>query len=293
MLRHLLPLLLLASAQALPTPQAAVDELLQADRSFSAVGEQKDTISALSAMFAEDVIAGIPGGTFADTKTKLIEALRANPDNATSRVSWAPIRGGISGDGRHGFTFGYMTMVKKDGSTLPWKYLAYWVKGQDGWRVAAYRRRPRPAGDVRLTMMPPSLPARMVAATTDMAVIERYRGSLAAAERSFSDEAQKVGLGAAFTRFGHADAINMGGPKDVEFVVGSANIGRSVGEGTPTDSSPLVWAADHKVLVASSGDLGVTFGFIRSTTSKDQPPIPFFTVWRRASSTDPWRYIAE
>ena len=74
---------------------------------------------------------------------------------------------------------------------------------------------------VPLTMMPPSLPIRMVAPTTDTAVIGKYRDSLAAAERSFSDEAQKVGLGAAFEKFGHADAINMGGPKDVAFVVGS------------------------------------------------------------------------
>jgi hypothetical protein len=293
MLRYLLPLLLLATWQTLPTPASVVEELLQADRSYSTAGAQKDAVAALSALFAEDVLAGIPGGTFADTRAGLIEALRSNPDNLTSRVSWAPIRGGISGDGRHGFTFGYMTMHKKDGSTAPWKYLAYWVKGQDGWRVAAYRRRPRPAGEVRVAMMPPSLPARLVPPSSDTAVIETYRRSLAAAEKSFSDEAQKVGLAAAFTSFGHADAINMGGPKDVEFVVGSSNIGRSVGEGTPTDSSPLVWAADHKVLVASSGDLGITFGFIRSTTANDQPPIPFFTIWRRASSTDPWRYIAE
>lgn len=293
MLRSLLPLLLFVAYQMPPSPSSVVEELLQADRSFSAAGEQKDAVAALSAMFADDVVAGVPGGTFTASKPQLIEALRSNPDSLTSRASWAPIRGGVSGDGRHGFTFGYMTVHKKDGSTAPWKYLAYWIRGQDGWRVAAYRRRPRPAGEVRLAMMPPSLPVVLVPASSDTAVIETYRRSLAAAEKSFSDEAQKVGLGAAFTRFGHADAINMGGPKDIEFVVGSANIGRSVGEGTPTDSSPVVWAADHKVLVASSGDLGITFGFIRSTTATDQPPTPFFTIWRRASSTDPWRYIAE
>lgn len=291
MLRCLL--LLLATSQALPSPVAIVDELLQVDRSFSTAGEQKDVVASLSAMFADDVIAGVPGGTFADSKAKLIEALRSNPDNTTSRVTWTPIRGGVSGDGLHGFTFGYLTMHRKDGSTTPWKYLAYWIKGPDGWRVAAYRRRPRPEGEARTAMMPPSLPSRIVAPSGDTAVIEQYRASLAATEKSFSDEAQKVGLGAAFTRYGHPDAINMGGPKDIAFVVGAANIGRSVGEGTPTDSSPVVWAADHKVLVASSGDLGITFGFIRSTTSKDQPPTPFFTIWRRASSTDAWRYIAE
>lgn len=293
MLRYLLPLLLLALVQTPPSPAAAVEELLQADRSFSSAGAQKDTISSLSAMFADDVIAGVPGGAFAGSRAQLIEALKSNPDNSTSRVEWTPIRGGISADGLHGFTFGYMTMHKKDGSRAPWKYLAYWIKGPQGWRVAGYRRRPRPEGNVSTAMMPPSLPVRMIAPSSDAAALEQHRRSLAAAEQSFSDEAQKIGLGAAFTKYGRADAINMGGPKDIEFVVGSPNIGRSVGEGTPTDSSPVVWGPDHKVLVASSGDLGITFGFIRSTSAKDQPPAPFFTIWRRASPAEAWRYIAE
>jgi ketosteroid isomerase-like protein len=293
MLRHILPLLLLAVVQAPPSPATAVEELLEADRAFARTGAAKDTITALSAMFADDVIAGVPGGAFVDSRQKLVEALKANPDNAASRVEWAPIRGGISADGLHGFTFGYMTMHKKDGTSVPWKYLAYWMKGPQGWRVAAYRRRPRPEGVVSTTMMPPSLPARLVPPSADAAAIEQYRKSLASAEQSFSDEAQKIGLAAAFTKYGRADAVNMGGPKDVQFVVGSASIGRSVGEGTPTDSSPVVWGPDHKVIVASSGDLGITFGFIRSTTASEGPPIPFFTIWRRASSSDPWRYIAE
>ena len=45
-------------------------------------------------------------------------------------------------------------------------------------------------------------------------------------------------------------------------------------------------------LVASSGDLGVTVGYIR-TKDGSRPPVPFFTVWRRDSPASPWRYIAE
>jgi ketosteroid isomerase-like protein len=292
MLRYLLPILLIAT-QAPTSPVTAVEELLKTDRDYSAAGAQKDAITALAAMFADDVIAGIPGGTFANDKARLIEALKANPDNATSRLDWSPIRGGISADGLHGFTFGYMTMHKADGTRLPWKYLAYWIKGKDGWRVAAYRRRPRPEGNVSTTMMPPSVPVRMLPPSNDAAAIDGMRKSLAAAEQAFSDEAQKQGLTAAFTKYGHVDAVNMGGPKDAGFVIGSANIGRSVGEGSPNDSSPLVWGPDHKVIVASSGDLGITFGFIRSTAKQEQPPAPFFTIWRRASPSDPWRYIAE
>jgi hypothetical protein len=85
----------------------------------------------------------------------------------------------------------------------------------------------------------------------------------------------------------------MGGPKTAGFIVGSDAIGRAVGDGTPTTSSPVSWAADHRVFVASSGDLGVTLGYIRSNEKKDQPPVPFFTIWRRETPASPWRYIAE
>ena len=292
MLRYLC-LAFVIALQTATTPATAVEELLRADRGFAAEGAGKDAITALTAMFASDIIAGVPGGKFVNDRTGLVEALKSNPDNATSRLEWSPIRGGVSADGLHGFTFGYMTMQKADGTRLPWKYLAYWIKGKDGWRVAAYRRRPRPDGNVATTMMPPSVPATMVPPSTDAARLAAFSRSLAAAEQAFSDEAQKIGLNAAFTKYGHADAVNMGGRKDVEFVVGSPNIGRSVGEGSPNDSSPVVWGPDHKVIVASSGDLGITFGFIRSREKKEAPPTPFFTIWRRASPSDPWRYIAE
>ena len=123
-----------------------------------------------------------------------------------------------------------------------------------------------------------------------------FEQSLTAAEKAFSDEAQKIGLGAAFAKHGSADAMNMGGPNDPAFVIGAEAIGKSVGAGRPADSSSVSWSADSAI-VASSGDLGVTFGYIRPNapagTSPAPPPIPFFTIWRRANATVPWRYIAE
>jgi hypothetical protein len=78
--------------------------------------------------------------------------------------------------------------------------------------------------------------------------------------------------------------------------VGAAAIGKSVGAGLEGKPSPVAWAADEGVIVASSGDLGVTFGFIRPTTPPPagQPSaIPFITIWRRPNPTAPWKYVAE
>jgi hypothetical protein len=283
-------------ASAANSPQAAMDELLATDRAYSARSASTDLVSGISAMFANDVAMAIPGGRFSASADEAMLALRAVADNSRSRAEWVPVRGGISADGLQGYTWGYMTIVKPDNTTTPAKYLSYWVKRLDGWRVVAYRRRLRPAGEVSLAAIAPSLPARMVAPTTDAALIAGYRSSLDATERAFSDSAKVIGLGVAFARYGRADAVNMGGAKDAAFVVGAEAIGRVVSGDKPEEPSTLVWAPD-RVIVASSGDLGVTIGLIRETApgpDLNAPTMfPFFTVWQRASPADPWRYVAE
>ena len=128
---------------------------------------------------------------------------------------------------------------------------------------------------------------------------ERARHELDQAERAFSDEAQRSGLGPAFAQYGSADAMNMGGPDDTTFVLSAAAIGAMIGAGDEPGGATLSWAPDH-VLVATSGDLGVSIGFIVPHPPKDPTAapagparFPFFTVWRRNSPTEPWRYVAE
>lgn len=246
-------------------------------------------------MFADDVVMPTPTDGHARGKTQAIGALRANPDNTTGRVDWTPVRGGISADGQHGFTFGYMTLHRADGTRVPLKYLSYWVRQQEGWRVAVYKRN-RSADLVgQVEMMPPALPANLIAPTNEPTLLAKHRDSLDRAERAFSDEAQKIGIGPAFAKFGSDDAVNMGSPMGSRFVVGAEAIGRSIGANAPPTGSPVTWAPDV-VIVASSGDLGVTVGMLR----RNAPPaagqsatIPFITVWRRPRPSDPWRYIAE
>lgn len=282
-------------AQEERTPQQAVEELLSADRAFSKASAETDLASGISAMFADDVAMPIPGSQFARGRDAARAALQANPDNAGARAEWSPVRGGIAADGQHGFTFGYMMVTKKDGTLHPIKYVAYWVRQPEGWRVAVYKRVRAAEAPASHQMMPPSLPARFVPVTTDAAAIEEFRRSLDAAERAFSAEAQKIGLGAAFAKYGHPDAVNVGPPTQPEFVKGAEAIGRAVSGGSTSTDPGLSWAPEH-VIVASSGDLGVTTGMIQPRAEADgkQPPaIPFITIWRRATPQNAWRYIAE
>jgi ketosteroid isomerase-like protein len=282
-----------APLNAAVSPQAAVDELLAADRAFSSASAKSDVVSGLGAMFADEVVVPLPTGGFAEGRTAAIAALRANAENLTSRAEWTPVRAGISADGLHCFTAGFMTLHRPDGTTMALKYLAYWVKQAGAWRAAAYKRT-RGAATPPLELMASTLPAQMVEPSSDTGAIARHNESLAAAERAFSSDAQKIGLGPAFAQYGSADAINLGGPSDSGLIVGNEAIAKSVGDGGPATGSAVSWGPD-RVIVASSGDLGVSIGVIkRNAPVANQPgAFPFFTIWRRPSPAAPWRYIAE
>ncbi|MGD9906300.1 MAG: DUF4440 domain-containing protein [Vicinamibacterales bacterium] len=282
------------AAQASPGTEG--ETLLAAEKAFAAAAAKTDAVSALTAMFADDVIMPGPPGTLHRGLAAATAALEANPDNVEGRVEWTPIRLGLSADARHGFTFGFMTQTRKDGTALPLKYMAYWVRGDAGWRVVGYKRARRPEGQVSTAPMAPLLPAALVPPRPDAAHLAALQKDLAAAERAFSDEAQQVGLGAAFTKWGSDTAVNMGGPTSASYVVGASAIGRSVGANAPGPTSPVEWSTEVAV-VASSGDLGISFGYIRPNgpPPPGAPPngTPFFTIWHRPSPTAPWRYIAE
>ena len=278
------------------SPERAAQALVLEDQAFSSRAAQLPLADGLAPMFAADVIMPGPPANLYRGRDAVTAFLRASADGA-ARASWTPVRVGVSADGQHGFTFGVMTLTHPDGRTVPLKYMAYWVKGANGWRVAGYKRARRPDGEVATTTMPAHLPATLVSPRTGTAWLEQQRASLVGAERAFSDEAQRIGLGPAFVQYGQATAVNMGGPANAGFVVGAEAIGTLVGGGRPPGPpSPVEWSTEV-ALVASSGDLGISFGFIRPNERPAGGPAPaaqpFFTIWSRPSPDAPWRYIAE
>lgn len=250
-------------------------------------------MSGITAMFAADVAMPSPGG-YAYGLAKAIDALKANPANGGAKATWTPARVALSGDGTHGFTAGFMTVTRADGTVSPGKYLAYWEKQASGWKVLVYKRTvaksAAPAIEVSYL-----LPSTIVASKSAPAAIETHRESLAEAERSFSREAQTMGLGPAFKKYGSPEAINLGGPDTPAFLRGNEEIGTAVGSGQPANGSSVNWGPE-KTVIAPSGDFGVTMGYINRNTpgpdGKIPPGQPFFTIWRREAG-GVWRYIAE
>lgn len=293
-MKLLLPLLVtLFVTQPSRTPQQVADELLAADRAFAAASAKTDLISGISAMFAPDVAMPAPGG-IAYGSQKAIEALKANPANAGATAAWSPARVGISRDGFHGFTAGFMTIRRADGSTAPAKYLAYWVKQPDGWRVRVYRRSgaKEAAPETNVSYL---LPDRIMVSMMTPEKSNRDLESVMQAERSFAAEAQQIGLGPAFKKYGSPDAINLGGPGEPGFLWGNEAISAGVSQGEPAGGSSVNWSPE-KAVVAVSGDFGVTMGYITpnkpAPDAPTRPGQPFFTIWRK-DADGRWRYIAE
>ncbi|HYJ51622.1 MAG TPA: DUF4440 domain-containing protein [Allosphingosinicella sp.] len=283
--------LVFLSAPALARERGAdVEELLAADRAFAAAAARAPAIAdAFAAMFDADVVVPLPGRGLLVGRDAVLEVYRASPSFREGAVSWAPVRGGISADGTQGFTFGYLDVTAGPDDRRNRKYLAYWVRRAEGWRVVAYRQVPRPPGAVSTAMIAPSLPARSV--RPNPRAIPRHQASLAAAEQAFSDRAQQIGLRAAFREFGRQDAMNMS--EGAAIAIGLDAITAHFPEGQTT--SPLNWRTERSY-AASSGDLGVSIGIIRANgpVPEGRPAsIPFFTVWRRDRTDAPWRYVAE
>jgi ketosteroid isomerase-like protein len=282
----------LASPAVAESSQARVDALLAADRAFSAAAARAPNVAdGLAPMLDAEAVMPVPGSGFAIGRDAVIAALRAAPSLSEGAAAWTPIRGGISADGTQGFTFGYLTLTGGDPARRARKYLSYWIRRPEGWRVAVYRQVVRPAGDVSLALVPASLPGFAAAPNAAPSLIAAHQRSLAAAEAAFSDRAQAVGLRVAFREYGREDAMNMS--EGAAFRTGLDAITGGFPEGETT--SPVRWSTERSY-VASSGDLGVSIGTIRTNApAADGRPaaFPFFTIWRRERPDQPWRYVAE
>lgn len=277
-----------ASADGSSVASQRADELQAADHALGAASARLKGLAGLEAAFADDVIVPVPGKGFVQGKVEVIAALKANPDIDIAHIKWAPIRIGVSADGNQGFSFGFMDQQQSDGTTLGYKYLAYWQRKDEDWKVIAWKRGKRADGEIPRKSMSPLLPGKFSP--------HARQPALEASEQAFSDEAQTIGLGPAFAKFGTDASMNLGGSGNAGFVFGAKAIAELVSAGQADGGSTLNWSTD-RVIVAASGDLGVSIGYIRfneaSADGNKPAPIPFFTVWRRAAVDQPWRYIAE
>jgi hypothetical protein len=185
-------------------------------------------------------------------------------------------------------------MTRGDGTQLPGKYVAYWRRTPEGWRVAAYKRALRAPGPVALGERAPAVPP--AGSRPNALESARYAAELQQVEREFSRDAQG-GFAAAFRKYAAPDAAHVGGQDDASFLFGPDAISRPL-EGPPAPGVTTTWEATDAI-AAASGDLGVTIGAITTveaaagSTGARRSDRAYFTVWRRDAPGAPWRFIVE
>ena len=279
-------------ADAPPDLDEARASLRAADSAYSAAATEDGWSSAILAMLAEDGFLvrgpGTPGRGAEATRVILVgDTLLGG-----ARARWRPVRWDVSADGTEGYTYGYFDAVRPDGAALPGKYSAYWRRGVEGWKVVAYRRGPRPPGDIPPTPEGFGPPSDTVYRSHQPADPAALMDTLDANERAFSDLAQtEAGLGGAFAAFAAPDGATFGsGPG---FLWGREAIGAQF-DGYPAERG-FTWHPDI-VEVAPSGDLAFTTGPVYPLAGADGVrPAPvgrYFSIWRRQADGS-WRYLID
>jgi hypothetical protein len=121
-------LFLAAPASAKANPNAALDSLLAADRAFSAdAAKAPDPVAGLAPMFDGEAVTPAPGKGILVGRDAVLAYLRESPSLKEGKISWAPVRGGISADGTQGFTYGFLSVTAGDPARRERKSLAYWI----------------------------------------------------------------------------------------------------------------------------------------------------------------------
>ncbi|MGV3708068.1 MAG: hypothetical protein ACO1Q7_04445 [Gemmatimonas sp.] len=266
--------------------------LLAADRAFASKSAGTDLVSGLTASFADSITLIALGEQFHGVAAAR-EALNRNAENAKSSFRWSPIQGDVSNDGQTGYTLGFTTWKRPDGTEVPGKYVAFWTKQRGEWRVLVYKRTGRGAGDVSTAEEGAPLHVGATQKQFTSADSMRFARELDAAERAFSDDAAKTPLGAAFIKQAAPDAHHTGAATDADFRRGPKDIGAGISAGGDPPLGSISWAPD-KVHVAKSGDIGITYGVITLTQPNAAARrVAYLTVWKRSAPDKKWQLAVE
>lgn len=188
--------------------------------------------------------------------------------------------GDASADGTLGYTFGWFD----DGA----RYIATWRNTTGLWWVAGFVRIPG-----RKPPSPPPADAAILAGdhgTPHPSTAEQTAHDATTADAMFSQRSESQGYTAAFTHYGAADAVIVGGS---DLYWNAAGVAQALGGWTSAEQ--LRWRPQISV-GAASGDLAFTIGVatmtVRKGTQIDRHHSKYLTVWARQPDGS-WRFLAD
>jgi ketosteroid isomerase-like protein len=114
--------------------QAAVGELLDADRAFAAKA-RADGVPAAFAEFADDNAIMLSRQAVTQGRDAIVSRFANWP--AGQHIEWAPEAGRVSERGDMGWTWGNATTIAPDGARSSGRYISIWTRDLDGhWKYA-------------------------------------------------------------------------------------------------------------------------------------------------------------
>lgn len=251
----------------------AVDEVIAAERAFSAASVERGTRQAFLDFFADDAVS------FAPTPIVGRHVIREGPE--LPPLQWWPAVAEVSAAGDMGYTTGPYRSVGPDGVTRWGHYHSVWGRQAGGtWKVLLDLGGPH--GDVAIPETVRT-PDREPAGGEDAGP-----ASLLDADRACLALAAGDGARAAATRCAWPDA-RIYRFRQVPFTDLPAAVADQEASGERLEGAP--WDAR----VARTGDMGFTYGtgtIARAETAGEARPMSYARIWRRDARGD-WRVVVE
>jgi len=121
-------------------PAALRDELLQADKDFSALAFDRGVAQAYEQFVADDAVQLPDGGMPLSGKQAILDNVEASVGDIEFSLSWEPVDALVSASGDLGYTWGfyYLETMGDDGElyAAEGKYANVWRRSEtDGWQV--------------------------------------------------------------------------------------------------------------------------------------------------------------
>ncbi|HEV3049017.1 MAG TPA: DUF4440 domain-containing protein [Longimicrobium sp.] len=261
--------------------RAARESLRAADRAVSASTQARGIRDGLLPYLADSAHVLVPGTTLARGREQAAEALVFGAA-AGARLRWEPIRLDVSADGRSGYSYGAGTRTAADGAEVHARYIAYWQREGDAWKLAAFmfNANPQPVTPPPTGFFPEPPATGSVPANVDVAAaVEGARQ----ADRDFAALAAAQNVGAAFQAYAAPDGAMLGGEYGPEAIGAAFAGGRGTLEWGPTGGA-----------ASAAGDLAYTVG-TAVRRGEDGSPLgytKYLSIWRRQPNGE-WKWVVD
>lgn len=267
--------------------QAALDAMVAAENAFAKTSAEKGFRDAFLDFLADDSILfrpdPVPGKEF----------MRSRPVSPAF-LSWYPILAEVSLAGDLGYTTGpweFRAKGKDDPEVAAAGYFTtVWKKQADGtWKALIDHgtENPKPSSAAAVSIAP-ARPAKVEVSELPKPDAEAARAALLAADRTFAKAAEKGSAEAYLGVLAEEARLHRGGK--LPFVGGDA-----IRSALAEDPAPMTWEPVAAV-VASSGDLGATYGIAKRRESGAESPWfdsdNYLRIWKKQPEGS-WRLVLE